>query len=220
MELKPVMDGVWWSRLNNKRVFATKNRTKGLSLFGEKLLEDGEYRLWEPEESKLAAAIRNNLKETFIKPDDIILYLGASTGTTTSYISDMLSTGIIFAVDSALRVVRDLALMAEKRDNIAPILCDANNTEELSKRICEVDYIYQDVSQRNQIQIFLKNIEMFLKPKGYAILCLKARSIDFKRQPTDIFKEAEEELNKSLTIVQKISLEPYQKGHMMFVCQN
>ena len=80
--------------------------------------------------------------------------------------------------------------------------------------------IYQDIAQKDQVDIFLKNINLFLKKDGYAIIALKARSIDVTKYPKQIFKEVRERLEKELTIVDYRDLEPYQKDHAMFICKN
>lgn len=44
-----------------------------------------------------------------------------------------------------------------------------------------VDLLYQDISQKNQVEIFLKNMEKFDVKK--AIIMVKARSIDVVMEP-------------------------------------
>ena len=202
----------------NKRLY-TINLVPGAKVYDETLRKDGgkEFRDWNPSKSKLASYIIKGAKNIFIRKDSVILYLGASTGTTVSHVSDIVTEGLIFAVDLAPRVVRELLFLSQKRKNIAPILESASNIEELKKRISSVDVIYQDLAQRNQLQIFLKNINAFLNPGGFAFLAVKARSIDVTRKPKAIFNEVEQELQKTVTIVDKKSLEPFQKDHMMFV---
>ena len=69
---------------------ATKNLTPGISVYGEELIkEDEEYRIWNPKRSKLAAALLNGLENLEILDTSKVLYLGASTGTTVSHISDI-----------------------------------------------------------------------------------------------------------------------------------
>ena len=81
-----------------------------------------EYRLWDPFRSKLAASLLKGLQDFPIKKGLKILYLGASTGTTISHISDIIgNTGVIFAVESSMRVARELIEnVADKRENIIP----------------------------------------------------------------------------------------------------
>ena len=60
--------------------------------------------------------------------------------------------------------------------NIAPILADANKTDLLKERICTVDAVYQDVAQKNQVEIFLKNAKLLEKGIDFKI-CFTARSL-------------------------------------------
>lgn len=79
---------------------ATKNLTPGISVYGEELIhEKEEYRIWNPRRSKLAAALLNGLENLDISEDAKVLYLGASTGTTVSHISDIVTDGRIYAVE-------------------------------------------------------------------------------------------------------------------------
>jgi fibrillarin-like pre-rRNA processing protein len=78
---------------------ATKNLTPGISVYGEELIqEDEEYRIWNPRRSKLAAALLNGLENLEIDDASKVLYLGASTGTTVSHISDIVTNGRVYAV--------------------------------------------------------------------------------------------------------------------------
>ena len=201
----------------------TLNLTPGRSVYGEQLVKQNniEYREWDGYGSKLAAAILNKCSNIFLRKDDIVLYLGSASGTTASHVSDIVGKeGFVFAVDVAPRVMKDLIFNCEGRKNIAPILADANHTKELMDRISVVDVIYQDIAQKNQVDILLKNINMFLKKDGYAIIAVKARSIDVTKHPKQLFKEVRERLEKELIIVDYRTLEPYQKDHCMFICKN
>lgn len=205
-----------------KKLLLTLNLAKGVSVYGEKLIaENGvEYRVWKPEHSKLAAAIVKGIKQINLKPDNIVLYLGASTGTTVSHVSDIVGRGgFIFALDSAPRVVRELVFVCEQRPNIAPILADASHPETYKDRIMPVDWLYQDISQKHQVDIFLKNIDAFLKPGHFALLAVKARSIDVTKEPSVIFDQVRKRLEKQVIIADRILLSPYQKDHCLFVCK-
>lgn len=115
--------------------------------------------------------------------------------------------------------MRDLIFLCYERKNIAPILADANKTDILRERVSAVDVVYQDVAQKHQVGIFLKNTELFLKEGGYALLALKARSIDVTKQPKQVFMEVRQRLEKELTIIDYRELEPFQKDHCMFICK-
>ena len=207
----------------SKRRLYTINLAPGKKVYDEQLINQNniEYREWDPYGSKLAAAILNGCNNIFLRKDDVVLYLGSATGTTVSHVSDIVGKdGFVFAVDIAPRVMRDLIFNCEERENIAPILADANHIKELMERVSPADVIYQDIAQKDQVEIFLKNVNAFLKKDGYALLAIKARSIDVTKNPKLIFKEVREQLEKELIIVDYRLLEPYQKDHCMFICKN
>ncbi len=213
---------VYESQEGKKRQLYTINLVPGQNVYGEKLVKENnfEYREWDASKSKLAAIILKDSPNIGIKKNDVVLYLGAASGTTVSHVSDIVGNdGFIFAVDIAPRVMRDLIFLCYKRKNIAPILADANKINLLKERISAVDVIYQDVAQKNQVEIFLKNVDLFLKNDGYALLAVKARSIDVTKQPKQIFKEVKAQLEKNLTIIDYRELEPFQKDHCMFICK-
>jgi len=200
----------------------TVNLTPGKVVYDERLVKDNgvEYREWNPRKSKLAAMVLKGTPNIFIRKGDVILYLGCSYGTTVSHVSDIVGKeGFIFALDFAPRVMRDMVFVAEDRKNIAPILGDANRPEQYIEKVSQVDIIYQDIAQRNQVDIFLKNINLFLKKEGYCLLAVKARSIDVTKKPKVIFAEIKQRLENELTIIDYRTLEPYQLDHCMFICK-
>jgi len=201
----------------------TINLVKGQIVYGERLIKqrNSEFREWDESKSKLAAYIIKGGNQVGLKPGNIVLYLGASTGTTVSHVSDIVGRqGFVFALDFAPRVVRDLVFVCEDRKNIAPILADANQPDTFKDRIPnQVDWLFQDIAQKNQLEIFLKNLKLFLKPGGYGFFAVKARSIDVTKRPGDIFAQVQRELEKHITLVDKRFLTPFQKDHVMFVCK-
>jgi fibrillarin-like pre-rRNA processing protein len=213
--------GVYESKKGKRLVLLTKNLVPGKKVYGENLVQekDAEYREWDYTRSKLAAALAKDISQIGIKENDIVLYLGAASGTTVSHVSDIVGKdGFVFALDFAPRVVRDLIFVAESRKNIAPILADANKPDTYSSLVSEVDVIYQDIAQRNQPEIFIKNLK-YLKKDGFALLCVKARSIDNARKPRLIFQEVRTFLDKQVTIVDYRELDPFEKDHCIFVCK-
>ncbi len=214
---------VYESWHNRKAQLYTINLTPGKSFYGEKLIKENEieYRTWEPFRSKLASVILKGSPNIGFRKDCTVLYLGCSYGYTASFVSDIIGKdGLIFAVDLSPRVMRDIIFLCYERKNIVPILEDANYINKLKERVCTVDIVYQDTSQRNQLDIFLKNIHLFLKEGGYALLAVKARSIDFSKDPKKIFREVREKLEKKVKIIDYKELEPFQKDHCMFICKN
>ena len=206
--------------VDDRRRFYTKNLVPGKSVYGEMLLKikEGEFRQWDTRRSKLGAALAKGISQLGLKEGFIVLYLGAATGTTVSHVSDIVGPkGFIFAVDVAPRVLRELVFLAEARKNIAPILGNANQPIEYVHLVPQVDFLFQDVSQRNQVEIFLKNLRIYLKKDGFGAIAIKARSIDVTKRPSVLFEEAKKMLEKEVTIVDYRTLDPLEKDHAFFV---
>jgi fibrillarin-like pre-rRNA processing protein len=208
----------------NKRVIYTKNLTPGKSFFAEELVQENgtEFRSWDAGRSKLGAAIKKGVSQIGIKDKDLVLYLGASHGFTASYVSDIVgSEGFVFCVDNAPRVVRDLVFVCEERLNMAPILADANHPEEYKDLVSpQVDIVFQDIAQRNQVEIFLKNCDAYLKKGGIGLLAIKARSVDVAKWPKEVFREVRRMLESSIMVVVDYrELEPFERDHAIFVCK-
>lgn len=217
MKLKKdnMIPGVYWT--DNK--LATKSLVKNQRVYGETIKRVGgkEYRIWEPKRSKLGAAISKGVKELGLKETSKVLYLGSSSGTTCSHVSDMLPDGRIYALDFAPRMLISLIHMAHKRINLLPMLFDAHRPEDYANIVEDVDVVFQDVAQRDQVNILVRNCDIFLRKGGYALLALKARSVDVTKKPDEVFKDAEKELKSHFEIKQMVKLEPYEKDHMFFV---
>lgn len=201
---------------------ATRNLNQGVKVYGEKLVEykDNEFRLWDPGRSKLAAALLNGLENFKIQFDSKILYLGASAGTTSSHISDIATNGLIYCVEFSPRMMRELLTVCRERNNMMPLLEDANKPQNYLPLIEKVDLLYSDVAQPNQTEIFMENMRMFLKEEGQGILMVKARSIDVTRNPRQIFREEASKLKEhGFQVVEKVDLNPYEKDHRCLVCE-
>src|SRR3989344_1532868 len=213
---------VYESTDGRRRYLYTQSLVPGKKVYGEKLFTENnvEYRQWDVSKSKLASVILKGASNVGIRQGDSVLYLGSSTGTTVSHVSDMVGTnGIIFAVDIAPRVMRELVFLSQSRKNIVPVLVDSSKTDVLKERVSAIDVLYQDVAQKNQVEIFLKNASMFLKEGGYGLLALKSRSIDVTKQPKRIYKEVLEQLEKHLKVIDYREFDPFQKDHAMFICK-
>lgn len=181
----------------------------------------GKERDWNPEKSKLAAAILNGLKDLTIKPDSIVLYLGASTGTTVSHVSDIVGKkGIIYAIEFSERVFHSLLDLSEKRKNIAPLLADARKPETYSW-IERCDVVYVDIADVQETEISIRNAKVFLKENSLMYIAIKSQSIDVTKQPSRIYKEESEKLRASgFEVMQLIDLEPYEEKHGMVVAKS
>lgn len=194
----------------------TENSDPGNSVYGENLVEvDGtEYRRWVEKRSKVGAAIQNGM-DIELRPEMNVLYLGAASGTTVSHFSDILEDGVIVGVEYSDTVIKGLVDLAESRDNIAPVLGNARNPEEYEKYLEVYDYVFQDISQQDQAEIFLKNCRKYLKEDGTGLLAIKARSISDSRPKEDIFEEVKDKISEEYDIVDEIELEPYEKDHLV-----
>ncbi|MEM4699786.1 MAG: fibrillarin-like rRNA/tRNA 2'-O-methyltransferase [Candidatus Nezhaarchaeales archaeon] len=213
-------EAIYWVADELGRRLATLSLAPGVRVYDEELLrKDGkEYRTWNPYRSKLAAGILKDLRPFPIKPGCRVLYLGAASGTTCSHVSDIVGLeGRVFAVEFAPRVMREfVARVAERRPNVVAILGDARRPESYAHLVEAVDVIYQDVAQPEQGQILVDNAKMFLKPGGWALLAVKARSIDVSKEPSEVYRRELETLKRGgLKVEQVIHLEPYDEDHAM-----
>ena len=208
-------------------VYKEKNRIytenlpccKGSTVYNERIVyyRDREFRSWNPYRSKLAAAISNGLKISF-KTDSKILYLGAATGTTVSHVSDIVRDGWVYAVENSPVAMKKLLYTCGKRHNVIPVLADANHPERYGSIVSGVDFVYQDVSQRNQAEIFKTNVFRYLKKNGEGVLMVKARSIDVSLKPKKAYELVCLELEDAgLKIERRIDLHPYDKDHMVIL---
>ena len=206
-------------RKNDKLFTENLDSCKGIKVYNERLIrnKNKEFRSWNPYRSKLAAAILK--KFTFnIKPDSNVLYLGAATGTTVSHISDIVKDGMVYAVESSPIAANELIKLSRIRKNVIPILEDANHSDRYSFYFNSVDIVYQDISQRNQAEIFTENIERYLKKDGLGILMVKARSIDVSLKPKETYDLVANKLREQkLNIINLIDLSPYEKDHAAIV---
>jgi len=207
--------------LKSDRCLLTKNLNPGKTEFSEKLktVNGDEYREWDPKRSKLAAAIVKGIRDIPLKEDSVVLYLGASHGYTPSFMSDICAKGKIFALDFAPRVVRDLVYLCENRKNICPILGNANHPETYFHKTTMVDIVYMDIAQKNQAEIFLKNIRMFLKKGGIAMIAVKARCIDVAEKPDTIFRNFRNDIEGELRVIDSKPLSPLERDHMFFIVE-
>lgn len=193
----------------------TRNLVPGKTVYGEGLaVQDGvEYRKWDATRSKLAAYLKLGGRVWPYRASSSLLYLGAGSGTTVSHISDICSEGRLIAIEIAPRVFRNLVSVAESRPNLIPILGDATRPESYRGHAGVVDILYHDVAQRDQVGIFVRNVEL-LRSSGVAYLMLKARSVDVAARPKDVSARSELVLREAgLEILDNRSLDPFQKDH-------
>ena len=212
---------IFWFEIEGEKKLATKNLIPGNQVYNEKLLTVNgvEYRIWNPFRSKLAASIMNDLNDFPFNKKSDVLYLGVSTGTTISHISDIVEqNGTIFGVEHASRVARDfLDRVASHRKNIVPIIQDARKPGEFFSVYKKVDIVYVDIAQPDQTDIAIKNCKLYLKSGGYLFLVIKTRSIDVVKDPRMVIKGEIKKLNTLFQIKQTIDLHPYDKDHVIVI---
>lgn len=219
MKVKPFkkFDGIFL--VDNK--LATVNLVPREKVYGEQLIkiDNVEYRVWDYTRSKAATALKKGVKQFPIVSGQKILYLGIASGTTASHFSDIIGAeGIIYGVDIAERVLRELTHHAELRGNIVPILADARKPEDYENTILEkIDLVYEDVADPDQIKILIRNCKKFLKPNGYVMIAIKSQSINVIKKPKEVYQECIKELEKHFEILDKVELDPFEKYHLFVV---
>jgi len=196
--------------------------TKGLvpGVHGEKTIKvrNAEYRIWDPYHSKLAALIIKGAAIP-LKKDSTVLYLGAANGTTVSHVSDIVSDGEIFAVEFSPRAMKDLIHISTPRMNLIPILADAGHPDAYRNMVTEVDLIYQDVAQREQAEIMIRNAEVFLKKGGCLILIIKTKSIDSVKNTDEVSRIEITKLGELFKVTMTMNLEPFHSDHAVAIAQ-
>jgi fibrillarin-like pre-rRNA processing protein len=209
---------VKWIAVDGERQLATLNLVEGNTVYGERLVryKGDEYRIWDAFRSKLAGAMKKGLKDLPVKNAMKVLYLGASTGTTVSHISDIVGVeGIVFAVEPAIRVARELIEnVASKRANVVPIIEDARKPQSYFSIFGKVDLVYSDIAQADQTDIAIANCHAYLKKGGAILVVIKTRSIDVTMDPkVVVVREAKRLQDNGFHINQVINLDPFDKDH-------
>jgi fibrillarin-like pre-rRNA processing protein len=221
--LENVEGNIFWVKIDGEKRLATLNLVPGNQVYKEKLVKinDEEFRVWDPFRSKLAAAIMNDLTILPIVRKSKVLYLGVSTGTTASHVSDIVGpSGIVFCVEHTSRVARDfLDRVASYRSNIVPILQDARSPREYFSIYGTVDVVYVDIAQPDQTEIAILNCKTYLKKDGYMMLVVKTRSIDVTKDPSDIVRNEVKKLRENFKVNQEINLAPYEKDHSIIIAK-
>ena len=206
-----------------KAVLLTQNLVPGIRTYGEDLLiKDGsEFRVWDPFRSKLAAGILKGLPQDVLREGDKVLYLGTSTGTTPSHVSDIVGpSGVVIGVELAPRVAREFVEnVARKRKNVVPFLADARDPSRYS--LMRVDAVYCDIAQQDQTEIAVANCRQLLKDRGTLLLVVKARSIDVVKDPKVVFREETGKLESAgFDIMSVIELSPFDKDHALILAKS
>ena len=199
------------------RSLYTPNATPGVRVYGETLRTVGatEYREWDPFRSKLAGALLRGLPVDLLGGVRSTLYLGGAHGTTVSHLSDAWPGATVYVVEKSPTSFAPLLALARGRSNLLPILADAQLPERYQADVGTVDFLYQDVAQRTQAQIFVENARACLSGRGAGVLMLKVRSVTQRGSASAIVREARRVLEEGdLRVVRETTLEPFSREHV------
>ena len=217
------MRNLWRGEEAGRVRLATRSLAPGTRAYNEELLKIGgeEYRTWDPYRSKLAAALVKGFPDGVIQEGERVLYLGTSTGTTPSHVSDLIGErGLLIGVEFAPRVAREFVEnVARVRGNVIPYVADAREPDAYST-IGRVDLVYCEIAQQDQTEIAIQNCRVHLRTGGSLMLVVKSRSIDVVREPEEIFREERKKLEEAgFEVIQVVGLEPFEKDHAMILAR-
>lgn len=212
------------------RALWTMNAVPKKAVYGESLrsFSGTEFRRWDPSRSKLGAAIMRTRRDpSWLLPDEgtTVLYLGAGHGTSISHLHDHLCgqenelRGRLVAVDLAPRCLRELTHLAKSRPGLVPILGDARKHAAWGVLLPrKVDWLFQDVAQAGQVDIFIAACKRFLNRDGTGLLSLKAASERWTGEGEEaLFDKVEYKLNTSgFEVEERISLTGFEDNHVLF----
>ena len=165
----------------------------------------------------MAAAIVGGVEYIYIKPGSKVVYLGAASGTTVSYIADLARPkGGVYTVEFSKRSGRDLVKMVKKRTNVVPIIEDARHKNRTL--VPMVDVIIEDVAQPDQSRILVLNAHMFFKNRGHSVISIKANYVDSTKAPQHVFAtEIQKTREEKFRPIEQMTLEPYERDRAI-VC--
>jgi fibrillarin-like rRNA methylase len=188
-------------------------------VFGERWAEFDErtYRSFEPSRSKLASAVVKGWTGSLPVPGERWLYLGAASGTTASYVADLVGpTGRVYALERSLRPFSRLLSLAERWPNLLPILGDARNPRAYSGLVPPVDGIYADIAQPDQVAIVRTNAELYLRGPGtHVLIALKTASMGRELPAAGHLARSEEKLQPVVHLAPSVPLDPFHRAHYL-----
>ncbi|MEM0129436.1 MAG: fibrillarin-like rRNA/tRNA 2'-O-methyltransferase [Thermoplasmata archaeon] len=216
------MEPTEWSGVYREgRELFTRNARPGERVYGERVRTVGsvEYRAWDPFRSKLAAALLRGLPPPSPWTGArTVLYLGGAHGTTASHVADLVPEASVYVVEKSPASFAPLLALARRRENLLPLLADAQLPERYAVDVGPVDFLYQDIAQRDQAGIFRENVRATLRSGGAGILMLKVRSVTQRRPPEAIVREARRIVEDGgFAIDRQIDLAPFSREHVALV---
>lgn len=216
-----------------RRTLWTLNAVPGNAVYGESLrnFSGREHRRWDPTRSKLAAGMlrtKGDPARLLPEPGQTVLYLGAGHGTSVSHLYDHLcgkanhEGGRLVCVDLAPRCLRDLTFMANDRPGLVPVLGDARQHAAWGVLLpTKVPWLFQDVAQAGQVDIFMAACRRFLAPGGTGLLSLKAASERWTGEgEAALFNDVARSLEDAgFSVDEIVELTGYEDNHRLFVVQ-
>ncbi|MBI5554115.1 MAG: fibrillarin-like rRNA/tRNA 2'-O-methyltransferase [Candidatus Diapherotrites archaeon] len=220
MKLQTVFPGVY--RFSS--LLVTQNLIDGHPVYGERIhsIDGHQFREWIAHRSKLGAAIKKGLHVFPFHSGSKVLYLGSAEGTTASHISDIIGKeGLLVGIDISPRAMHKFMAVCQERPNMLPLLADATQPDSFAQHLQGISFevLFQDVAQPNQADIIIRNAKQFLSPGGFALLTIKARSIDSAGNPQQLIEEEIQPLKNTFHILQVLRLDPYEKDHALVALQ-
>lgn len=110
--------------------------------------------------------------------------------------------------------------MAKGRPGLVPVLGDARQHAAWGVLLpTKVPWLFQDVAQAGQVDIFLSACERFLQAGGTGLLSLKAASERWTGEgETALFQGVEDRLHQAgYSVEEAIELTGYEDNHRLFV---
>lgn len=188
-------------------------------VYGERWAESEgrRFRTFDPFRSKLAAALARGWTGPLPAVSERWLYLGAASGTTASHVADLLGPeGRLYAVERSLRPFARLLGLSDRWPNLLPILADAREPRRYSDLVPPVQGVYADVAQPDQLEIALRNAELFLgRPGAGFLIALKTASMGRTVGPATHLARAEELLEDRLVLAPSVKLDPFHRAHYL-----
>ncbi len=178
-------------------------------------IRKGKRAFYSARRSKLVAYIVQSGSADFLPSGGEILYLGAGNGYSVSFLSETLnSSANIYAVEISRSAMKDVVKLASCRPNIHAIFHDANRPENYMGPLPRVDWIFQDVSQRNQADIFVKNCR-YLKTGCQGVLSLKLESLTRTKRAKEHEDDARAIIESIGRVIDVCDISRFEKKHLM-----
>lgn len=201
---------------NGKKI-ATLNLTKGQKFYNEKIFikDNKEYRIWDPYESKLGAAIMNGLEILPLAQNFNVLYVAPLDIATLSHISDIVGNNGRIIFPNTLDIKSQKIL--NKNHYRTNIVLQNNNLDKKNNIHGEFDLIYIDCIKYDLLDIAI-NEKKYLRNGGYVLIVLKLEYVQKGQKIT--IKEIIKKLQNDFILLQVINLADYVKEQFIILLRS